>query len=310
MAEWLFECGIGEDRAALVEGGRIVEAIVERPGLRAGSVVDARLTAILVPGRRGIATRDTGEEILIEPLPRVTEGAAVRVEILREAISEPGTPKRAKGRITDAGPVEGPDLATRIGAHIVVRPHGPDLLEEAGWSECLEQAARGAVAFPGGALRISTTPAMTLIDVDGALDLAALAVAGARAAGEAIRRFGIAGNIGIDLPTVGGKTQRAAVAEAFDAALPPPFERTAVNGFGFMQVIRPKARASLIEIIADDRAAAEARALLRVTARSAPPGAATIVARAAVMAVLRENPDWIAMLERHLGGPVTIANAT
>ena len=67
-----------------------------------------------------------------------------------------------------------------------------DRFEEAGWSELLEEAATGEIAFDGGALRMSLTPAMTLFDVDGSLPPAALAEAGAAAAARAIRRFGIA----------------------------------------------------------------------------------------------------------------------
>ena len=80
MAEWLYEAGIGEDRAILVEDGEIVEAVVELPAmLRAGAIVDARLTRIVTPGRRGIATLDSGDEALVEPLqPGLTEGAAFR----------------------------------------------------------------------------------------------------------------------------------------------------------------------------------------------------------------------------------------
>jgi len=77
-----------------------------------------------------------------------------------------------------------------------------------------------------------------------------------------IRRHGIAGSIGIDLPTAGSKAARLAAGEAVDAILPQPFERTAVNGFGFVQVVRPRQRASLVEL-AQDRAGFEARALLR-----------------------------------------------
>ena len=51
--EWLYEDGIGECRAALVDGGAIVEALieVEDAGPRAGAVVEGRLIAIPIPGR-------------------------------------------------------------------------------------------------------------------------------------------------------------------------------------------------------------------------------------------------------------------
>ncbi len=300
MAEWLYETGIGECRAVLVEDGVIVEAQIELPGLRAGSVTDARLTSILVPGRRGVATLHDGTQVLIEPLPKITEGSAIRVEIVRETIPEPGALKRAKGRVTNADLCDGPALAERIGAHHFVGANDADFLEDAGWSECLEAAASGIVAFPGGTLRISLTPAMTLIDVDGDD-----ARAGASAAGQAIRRFGISGNIGIDLPTVAGKAERHAIAEAFDAALPQPYERTAVNGFGFLQIIRPRARASLCEILHHDRAGASARALIRQVQRSGTIGATEIGASTKVIAAIECNTDWVSQLSRELGGTVS-----
>lgn len=306
MAEWIFECGIGEDRAALIEDGVIVEAAIERPGLRAGSVVAARLTEILVPGRRGVATIADGSEVLIEPVGHATAGAAVRVEIVREGIFEPGALKRPKGLITEAAPCDGPDLAARIGACRVIGVHDPDAFEAAGWSETLEAAARGVVGFAGGTLRISLTPAMTLIDVDGPGDAAELAATGVRAAAKAIRRFGIAGNIGIDLPTVSGKAARQMIGAAFDAALPPPFERTAVNGFGFLQIVRPRVRASLCELLQHDATGAEARALMRRAQRSGTVGATRIDATPAVKAVIKAHPDWTSSLSRTLGGSVAL----
>src|SRR3546814_20874469 len=78
-----------------------------------------------------------------------------------------------------------------------------------------------------------------------------------------IRRLGITGSIGIDLPTMNGKAERMAAAEALDRALPQPFERTAVNGFGFMQIIRRRTRPSLPELVQADPALAAALALLR-----------------------------------------------
>src|SRR3546814_11870370 len=62
------------------------------------------------------------------------------------------------------------------------------------------------------------------------------------------------------LPTLGGKAERQRVVEAIDATLPLPFERTAMNGFGFLQIIRPRPRASLVELLRADPAGAIARA--------------------------------------------------
>lgn len=306
MAEWLYEAGIGENRAILVDGDTIIEAQIELPGLRAGTVADGRLTSILIPCRRGIATLGDGAEVLIEPLPKVTEGAAVRVEIIRETIPERGAVKRAKGRITDASLCFGPDLAMRIGRHRVIGLHDADLFEQAGWSECLEDAARLLCDFREGQARLSLTPAMTLIDIDGPGDAATLAMAGAVAAARMIRRFGLAGNIGIDLPTVGGKAQRLAISAAFDAELLQPYERTAVNGFGFLQVIRPRVRASLCETISDDPIGAQARALIRQVQRSGRIGATELQTSCEIAKVIAAHPSWMSVLSQQLGGLVTV----
>jgi ribonuclease G len=308
MAEWLFERGIGEDRAVLVEQGEIVEAAIELPAaLRAGAVLAARLTAILVPGKRGIVKMVSGDEALLEPLPRgITEGGSLHVEVVREAIAEADRLKLARVRATDAPLSPGPSLAERIGSHRLPVPGGPDLFEAAGWSELIESAISGEIPFHGGALRMSLTPAMTLFDVDGALESAALAVAGAAAAGRAIRRFGIGGSIGIDLPTLPDKAERQAAAAALDAALPQPFERTAVNGFGFLQVVRRRERPSIPELLRADLSGSAARALLRRAERVPGGGALTLIAAPGVAARLERESTWIEELARRAGGHVTL----
>ncbi|MGK6318083.1 ribonuclease [Sphingomonas sp. DT-204] len=302
MAEWLVEAGIGETRAALVEGDRILEARIIPDGeLVAGTVVEARLVARVPERGQGIVAWD-GHEALVSPLPAgVTEGALARVEIVRPAIPEPGKPKRARARPSASGaePVPPPPLDGHM-----LRHTDPDLLETAGWSELLEEAATGRVAFPGGELRIALTPAMTLIDVDGTLAPAPLAIAGARAAAEAVRRLDIAGSIGIDLPAGADKAVRHAAAEAIDAALAPPFERTAVNGFGFVQIVRPRRRRSLPEIHAMEPALAHARALLRRAERTPGAGARTLTAHPAVIAAIA--PGWSMELARRLGTEIVL----
>ena len=307
LAEWLYEEGIGENRAILVEDGDILEAVIELPGdLRFGTVAAGRLTTILVPGRRGLVTTPKGWAF-VEPLPpELTEGQKVRVEIVREPIAEKGNPKYAKGRITDRDEKAGPSLLERIGDCTRLRPTDADRFETMGWSELIEEAISGEIPFSGGELRMSLTPAMTLFDVDGALPPAELAVAGAGAAGRAIRRLGIGGSIGIDLPTLGSREDRQRAAAALDAVLPQPFERTAVNGFGFLQIVRRRKRESLPEQLQLDPVGAAARALLRLAERVPGVGARLLTASPPVIERIEANSAWIARLRLLTGAPIRL----
>src|SRR3546814_14769352 len=130
--------------------------------------------------------------------------------------------------------------------------HEPDRREEQGWGELMEEAISGEIGTEAASLRIFLTPAMTLIDVDGSLPPAPHGPKGAALAAKAIRRMGITGSIGIDLPTMNNKDERQIAANLFDKHLPQPFERTAVHGFGFLQVIRRRERPSLLEVLRDD----------------------------------------------------------
>ena len=284
MAEWLYEAGIGEARAALVDSGKILKAQIALEGsLALGTVAEARLVEA-GPGATGRVTLlDGSGEALLAAIPRgVSVGRTLLVTIVREAIPEPGRAKLAKAVVAAEGvvPATGPDLLERITATglpvRLCRAHEADALEAAGWSEVLDEAVTGEIAFPGGVLRMCPTPAMTLFDVDGSGSLDALAVAAATAVAQAIVRHGIGGSIGVDFPSVQGKAARQAVAAAIDAGLPQhlagPFERTALNGFGFLQIVRPRPRAALPELLRTDPVGAAARAALRQIERS-PPGA-------------------------------------
>jgi ribonuclease G len=304
LPEWLYEEGIGENRAALVEDGRILIAEIELPA--AGPGVGAVCRARLIDARAGIvALEDGGEAALAKPVRGVAEGAPLNVEIVREPLAERGRVKPAKAIVTEAPPRSGPDLRARIEADEhplrILRPHEPDALEAAGWSEALNEALTGDLTFPDGMLRLSLTPAMTLFDVDGDPPLGPLALAAATAVAEAIVRHGIGGSIGVDFPTLANRDERQAVAAAIDDALPQPFERTAVNGFGFMQIVRPRLRPSLPELLLTDRAGAEARAALRSAERLSPPGPHQHILSGSVQRWLAARPELTDLLARRSG---------
>ncbi len=315
MAEWLYEAGIGEARAALVEDGKIIEARIEREGAgpRVGAIAMARLAEA---GKTPKVTLDwPGDPVAtLTGLPPATSiGALLTVEIGRMALRERGRDKPARARIAEAGAVigDGPALRARIGATGLpvteLRPTDADLLEQAGWSELIDHVRTGHWPFDGGALWVDATPAMVLIDIDGDGDMLTLAKVGARAAAAVIRCCDIGGSIGVDFPSVPDRAGRQAIDAAFDDALPQPYERTAVNGFGLMQIIRRRDRASLIEQICLDPTATDAALVLRQAERSVGTGPLTLTARPTVIDHITVHPAWTAMLQSRTGRPVQLA---
>ena len=290
MPEWLIERGIGETRAALVEDGEIVEARVRRDGvIPAGTILEAKLLAVAPR-----VTVEAGGETFLLPhgVSGVSEGRSLLAEVTREALGGSESWKRGLARITNDTPRAAPPLAEGREARI----------EE--WDDLLEEARSGIVSFNGGELRIEPTSAMTTIDVDGWLAPAELAQVAAWAVARAIRRLDLGGSVGIDFPTVGGRESRREVDNILEQYLPQPFEKTAMNGFGFVQVVKPRSRASLIQL-ASDRAPFEARALLRRVGRERP-GMKRLVAHPAVMAVLEAHEAWLDQLSRQIGGAISL----
>jgi len=312
LAEWLYEAGIGENRAALVENDIIIEARIERDGEgpRVGAVVAARL---LEGGKRALVALDLpGAPVatLASVPPGLSIGALCIVEVTRTPQRERSRDKPARARITDAAPGDGPSLRVRIAESEYpvtdLGPTGTDRLEQAGWSELIDHVRAGHWPFAGGALWVDTTPAMTLIDIDGDGDPLALAKAGGAAAAAVIRCCDIGGSIGIDFPSLAGRADRQVIDALIDAHLSQPFERTAINGFGLMQIIRRRARPSLIEQVRYDAVATDAALLLRQAERAVGTGELHLTARAAVADLIAAHPEWIADLQRRTGRSVRI----
>lgn len=311
---WLYEVGIGETRALRLENGDLVQIRVERAGrrARAGAIVDAKFTRQWVAGKSGIVTLPVGQEALLQPLPRgLTEGAPVRIEITRAAMTERGgQAKRAKAQPADEDqPLsDGPDLLAEIAASGVpakqVHAHEDDVFAEHGWHEAIEQAETGRIDFEGGSLLISLTPAMTLIDVDGPLAPFELAKRAAKTVALALVRFDISGNIGVDFPTLQAKAERSATTAIFDDHMTGNCERTAINGFGFMQIVSRKVRPSVLDIVQASRSVNAALKLLRQAERDRGTGALRLAMHPAVANKLKA--PLVEELSRRTGRPVTV----
>jgi len=311
---WLYEAGIGENRALRLEDNMLLQIRVERVDgrARAGAVVDAKFTRQWVAGKSGIVTLPDGQEALLQPLPKgLTEGSMVRVEIVRAAmIEQGGQAKRAKARPADIdSPLcEGPALLAELAASGLpvkqVHAHDEDIFSQHDWHEAIEQAETGRIDFEGGSLLVSLTPAMTLIDVDGPLAPFELAKRAAKEVARALLRFDISGNIGVDFPTLEAKAERAAVTAVFDQHMAANCERTAINGFGFMQIVSRKLRPSLLEIMQANRSMNAALKLLRQAERDRGTAAMQLAVHPAVANKL--TPSLLEELARRTGRSVSI----
>ncbi|AXU17930.1 ribonuclease [Novosphingobium sp. THN1] len=292
-ADWLHEAGIGEERAILVSGGRILSARVcwgekVRPGL----VAQARLVTRHAGSRRGVVRFDDGAEALVDQLPReATEGVSLTVRVTRAAIAERG---RTKLPVVRPAPGEDPRPAPSLreeleatGASVKSVAITGRAFADNGWDELAEQAVTGEIAFAGGSIIVSPTPAMTLIDIDGTLPPLKLALSAVDVIADALHRLDIGGSVGIDFPTLHEKKDRQHVDKALgDALIDWQGERTAMNGFGFVHLVSRLERASLVARYTRFPVAAAARALLRNAERVSEPGALLLTAHPRVLAAI------------------------
>jgi Ribonuclease G/E len=171
-------------------------------------------------------------------------------------------------------------------------------------------ASSASLDFPGGEVLASVTPAMTLLDVDGIGSPREVALAAVPALARALQWFDVGGNIGIDFPTLQTRQDRRAVDDALAAALADwPHEATAMNGFGFVQLVARLTGPCLLHRFAHHRLGMAARMALRRAELAAEAGGAGRVLLLSVHPALRPKlkPAWVEELARRTGRAVRIA---
>ena len=303
MSEWLIEQGIGESRALLVEGDNVLAAKVHWSGqIFAGQQLRARLASRVKGSNRALAVTDSGVEILLDRVPSsVSEGSSINVVLTRAPIAERGRLKRAQGKLAtgEEGQAIESHFAQLDAARTITRfPAGL-------WEDIWHSASQGEVQFPGGSLIFSVTPAMTLVDVDGDGSPKELALAAIPSLARAIRQFDLGGSIGVDFPTIVDKAGRREVDQALAEALTDfPHERTAMNGFGFVQIVARLEGPSLLYLLTYSRTAAAARFVLRQAEAIQDAGALLLTVHPAIKSKLKDN--WIEQLARQTGREVRI----
>ncbi len=341
----LWDAGAGEIRAGLVEKGVLTEFRLvrlrrwERMLIAAGERYTARIKEKL-PGGSALVTIGAGEEAVLDPCPPGPEGRLIAVEMVRSPIPEPGRWKRAKVRVlADATPSAEPcwhqspepweaflmrakgevseiicptlqaahDVRSVIGDAVPTRID-PEAISETDFDGLIDCAVSGEYPFPRGMLAIDRTRAMTMIDVDGVGDPLSLNRAAATAIPRLLRLFDIGGPVAIDFISMRSKADRAAVDAVLSDACASLglVEKTAINGFGLCQIIRPRSGPSVPELLCGTtpgRLSLESRAiaLLREAERSQGRGPRQLVAPPAIIDLIRTWPEETLALQSALG---------
>lgn len=318
MRDLIIETGPGESRAGIFKNSALVELYLERHA-ETDFWVDYAYTARIVTKKAGFAIVSLdGAEAILRPVPAEPEGAGIVVQITRLAIPEPCHMKlmhvkRAGDTAQYRTGHEAWGQASDIAHHKRADPHHGEQFQEA-----LDLALTGSLAFPGGSISWERTRAGLVFDVDSDGAAHEVNLQAAEQIARLLRLFQVGGVALVDFINAEGKTARTQVASAFDIASradPRAFERTAINGFGLMQVVRPKPYPSVLDMLLGTRRASASDEtlviqLLRAARKAEGAGARHLITRPALAAELAK-PKWqehIAKLATDVGAPLVVVS--
>jgi hypothetical protein len=285
----------GERRAALVEDGNIVEIYIQHDALWALGETGAGRIDRKTPSGAYVIT-DDNSELLLRSKISDPEGMRVTFEVTREAIAEPGRVKPAEIALRDSGVLPSLQKDALWDARLMAFEQP---VISASIADGFDIALSGQSQLGSVIISFQRTKAGLVFDVDGigsAFDINQVAAAEIV---RLLRLYQVGAMVMIDFVSMEAKAQRTQIAEIFDAAARSdarPFERTAINGYGMMQVVRARPRPSVLDHLFGTRIAAlsdqtQAYWLLRAVAQSSGFGARTVTARPDVAALL-ESQKW------------------
>jgi ribonuclease G len=332
----LWDAAPGEVRTGLVENGKLVELRLIRmadaclPDI-AGAVRSVRLGS-KISANRALVHID-GVEGEVSPIPALSEGGFFDAELVRTAIPEPGRWKRAQYRpsqkssseasifptgltsIICTGPIEADQLYGLFGDQCPSVEIDAEAIEDAQLDLWCERAIIGEFVIDGGLLSVERTRAMTMIDIDGIKDTRSVNLAAARTIPWLLRFLGIGGQVGIDFLATANKAERAEIDQEFSKAAAglESHERTAMNGFGFVQIVLPRPGSNVIEQLCGTNlklASDETKALLllRAASRSIGHGKRRLAAPPAIIDRLNSWPAQLAALRSSLGAEIELVS--
>lgn len=302
----------GERRAAVVENENIVEIHIQRDALWAlGECGVGRIDRKTPSGAYVVA--DDGSMLLLRGKTNALEGARVMFEVTREAISEPGRIKPPEIMLRDSLD------ETVIGKDALWDARLASLGQSAinaSITEGFDVAIAGQSQLGDVTISFQRTKAGLVFDIDGIGDAFAINMVAAREVARLLRLYQVGAMVLIDFVSMESKAQRTQIAEAFDAASvldPRSSERTAINGYGMMQVVRARPRPSVLDQLFGTRIAAlsdetQAYWLLRAVAQSSGFGARTVTTRPEVATLLQSErwATWRAQAVRLAGADMQV----
>ena len=286
----------GERRAAVTENGSIVEIHLQRElHVALGECGAGRVDRKTRSG--AYVAADGGLELLVRGRTDAVEGGRVLFEVTREAIAEPGRVKPGEAKLIEELP--DPLVAQDALWERRMQTLGPHTQREFSVADAFDVAMAGASTIGDVTVSFQRTKAGLVFDVDGVGDPLAINIIAARAIARLLRLYQVGAMTMIDFIAVDSKAARQTIAEAFDSAAAldrRPFERTAVNGYGMMQIVRARPRPSVLDQLFGTRIASlsdetQALWLLREASQSSGFGPRIVTARTPV-ATLLASPQW------------------